>query len=146
MMSCEYPRNQETKLTNKRINPPNLFNSQQFGFTQLVVSDRGTTVHCSGQVAWNTAYELVGKGDLAVQARESLRNVGYALEAAGAGPADVVRVRIYIVEHKPEYLPLIGEVLTEFFGAENLPASTLIGVQTLAEPDFLIEIEATAVI
>jgi enamine deaminase RidA (YjgF/YER057c/UK114 family) len=132
-------------MTHIRINPEGLFDSRAFGFTQLVVSDGGKTIHCSGQTAWDSELQLIGPGDLAAQAKEALRNVGIALAAAGAGPANVARVRIYIVNHKQEYLPVIGQAMAEFFGAD-LPASTLIGVQSLAVPEFLIEIEATAVI
>ena len=132
-------------MSHTRINPEGLFDSPAFGFTQLVVSDGGKTIHCSGQTAWNSKLQLIGPGDLAAQAKEALRNVGIALAAAGAGPADVARVRVYIVDHKQEYLPVIGQAMAEFFGAD-LPASTLIGVQSLAVPEFLIEIEATAVI
>jgi enamine deaminase RidA (YjgF/YER057c/UK114 family) len=133
-------------MSHTRTNPTGLFDSKAFGFTQLVVSEGGKTLHCSGQTAWNSALEVIGAGDLAAQAKESFRNVGIALAAAGAGPSDVVRVRVYIVDHKPDYLPIVGQAMVEFFGADNLPASTLIGVQRLAVPEFMIEIEATAVL
>ena len=134
-------------MTHKRINPPTLFDSKQFGFSQVVISERGGTfVHCSGQVAWNRDYELVGKGDIAAQTRESLRNVGRALAAGGATPADVVRIHIYVVDYKEEHIEMLSEALVEFFGSDEVPASTLMGVQCLAKPEFLIEIEVTAVL
>lgn len=129
-----------------RKNPDTLFNSRDFGFSQVVTSRGGTIVHCSGQTAWNSKLELIGKNDFTAQAQEALRNLDLALRAVGAIPSHVVRIRLYIVDHKPAYLPIIGKLVTEFFGIDNLPASTLIGVQCLATPDFLIEIEATAVI
>jgi enamine deaminase RidA (YjgF/YER057c/UK114 family) len=133
-------------MSHTRTNPSDLFDSKAFGFTQVVVSDGGKTVHCAGQTAWNSKLELIGPGDLAAQAKESFRNLGIALAAAAAAPADVVRVRVYIVDHKPDYLPIVGQAMVEFFGADNLPASTLIGVQSLAVPEFMIEVEATAVL
>jgi enamine deaminase RidA (YjgF/YER057c/UK114 family) len=129
-----------------RKNPDTLFNSKDFGFTQVVASKGGTIVHCSGQTAWNSKMELIGKDDFAAQTREALRNVGYALRAVGAQPSHVTRIHLYVVDHKPDYLAIIGKAVTEFFGPDHLPASTLIGVHRLALPEFLIEIEATAVI
>jgi enamine deaminase RidA (YjgF/YER057c/UK114 family) len=133
-------------LDHKRINPPTLFESGPFGFSQVVVSRGETVVHCSGQTAWNSQRDLVGNGDFGIQARESFRNLGLALSAAGARPADVVRIRLYVVDHTPEYLPIIAETVIAFFGVDHLPASTLLGVNSLALPDFLIEVDATAVI
>jgi enamine deaminase RidA (YjgF/YER057c/UK114 family) len=134
-------------VNHRRINPPTLFDSKPFGFSQVVISEPGGTfVHCSGQVAWNRDYELVGVGDVSAQARESLRNVGLALAAAGAIPADVVRIHIYVVDYSEELIEILGQALVEFFGSDNVPASTLMGVQRLAKPEFLIEIEVTAVI
>jgi enamine deaminase RidA (YjgF/YER057c/UK114 family) len=73
-------------------------------------------------------------------------NVATALKGAGATPADVTKITIYIVGYKPELRPLLGEARTAVFGSATLPASTLVGVQALAEPGFLIEIEAIAVL
>jgi len=68
-----------------------------------------------------------------------------SMAAAGAEPRDVVSIRTYIVDYTPEYLEIISPIMNEFF-ADNLPASTLIGVQALALPHFMCEIEATAVL
>ena len=83
---------------------------------------------------------------MAGQARQALRNVQAGVEAAGGTLADVVALRIYIVDYRPEEAEAIGGALREFFPAERRPASTWVGVSSLASPDFLIEIEATAVI
>ena len=73
-------------------------------------------------------------------------NLRTALEGARATPADVTKITIYIVGYKPEMRALLGEARSALFGPGTLPASTLVGVQALAEPDFLIEIEAVAVL
>ena len=71
-------------------------------------------------------------------------NLKAVLEAAGATPADVVRLRTYVVDHSPEKLgPVLGEVAA-FFGDATPAPNTFIGVACLALPDFLVEIEATA--
>ena len=83
--------------------------------------------------------------DLAQQTGQALRNVQAAVEAVGGTLADVVALRIYIVNYRPEQADAVGGALREFFPKEERPASTWIGVSALAVPDFLIEIEATAV-
>lgn len=135
-----------TTMTHQRINPPTLFDSAPFGFTQVVKSRGDATVYCAGQTSWDKNGQLVGAGDFAAQCREALQNVGRALAAAGASPKDVVHLRLYVVNYTPDYLPTIGQVLADFFGSDHLPANTLLGVACLALPEFMIEIEATAVI
>ena len=128
------------------INPETLHESVKYGFSHVATSSGGTVIHCAGQVAWDVDETVVGIGDLAAQAAKALDNLRQALAAAGATPADVVRLRTYVVNHSPDKLETIGKALADFYG-DHLPApNTLIGVQTLALPDFLIEIEATAVI
>lgn len=133
-------------MSHHYINPARLFDSKPYGFTQAVKSQGGVLVHCSGQTAWDKDGKLLGAGDFATQCREAMNNVGHALTAAGARPADVVSVRFYVVNHKPEYLAVIGQTMATFFGPDHLPASTLLGVASLALPEFMVEIEAVAVI
>ncbi len=90
--------------------------------------------------------ELVGGMDLGQQMQKALENVGHALEAAGASPANVVRIMTFVVDYRPEYAAVLGQAMAEFFGADNLPAATLVGVQALAMPEFLVEVQATAVV
>jgi enamine deaminase RidA (YjgF/YER057c/UK114 family) len=84
--------------------------------------------------------------NLGEQTRQALRNIRTALEAAGGTLADVVSVRIYVVNYKPADAGPVGDAFREFFPGDGPPASTLIGVTSLAVEDFLIEIEAIAVI
>lgn len=133
-------------MTHQRINPPTLFDSAPFGFTQAVKSRGAATVYCAGQTSWDKNGKLVGAGDFAAQCREALENVGRALAAAGAAPSDVVRLRLYVVDYKPDYLVTLSQALIAFFGTDHLPANTVVGVACLALPEFMVEIEATAVI
>jgi enamine deaminase RidA (YjgF/YER057c/UK114 family) len=100
----------------------------------------------SGQTAWDAQKRLVGGASLVQQTRQALRNVQLAVEAAGGMLRDVVSLRIYIVNYRPEHAEAVGTALREFFPPENPPASTWIGVAALAVPDFMVEIEATAVL
>jgi len=128
------------------INPESMYSSIEFGFSHAALSSGGKLLHCAGQVAWDINKNVVGKGDLALQVRQALKNLSTVLESVGAGPENLVRIRTYVVDYSPDKLSAIGPELAEFYG-ELLPApNTLLGVQALAMPDFLVEIEATAVI
>ena len=131
-------------MTVKRINPENMYNSVNFGFFHATVSQEGGLLHLSGQVAWDKDNNLVGGDDLAAQTRQALANLRAVLADQGLGPADLVRIRTYVVNHSPDKLGPIGQELGAFYGDVLPAANTLIGVQTLAMPEFLIEIEATA--
>lgn len=132
------------------INPPELFPSLQFGFSQIIVSKaggkEGRLVFLSGQVAWDEKQQIVGPGDLRAQTRQTFKNIETAMYAAGGNLADVVSMRIYIVEEMLDESRHISEALKEFFAEEEAPTSTWIGVRALANKEFLIEIEAIAVI
>lgn len=132
-------------MTLKRVNPEHMYNSVQFGFSHAVESTEGRTLHLAGQVAWNDAGELVGAGDLASQAAQAFRNLREVLAECGMTPSDVVRLRTYVVDYSPDKLPIIGAAISDFYGGGTPAANTLLGVASLAMPDFLIEVEATAV-
>ena len=133
-------------MPTKRINPPELYDSVSFGFSHAVESEGTRLLHCSGQVAWDKDHNLVGEGDLLAQARQALSNLKTVLAEAGATPADIVRIRTYVVDHTPDKLETVAPAMMEFYGDVMPAANTWLGVQALALPGFLIEIEATAVI
>jgi len=133
-------------MSREPINPATLYGSVQYGFSHAIKSTGGTTIHCAGQVGWDKDYNLVGEGDVGAQARQALANLKLVLAAAGASVADVVRMRTYVVNHTPDLLEPVGMALAEFYGDVVPAANTWIGVQSLALPGFLIEIEVTAVI
>ncbi|WHZ09976.1 MAG: RidA family protein [Burkholderiaceae bacterium] len=128
------------------INPPDLYESVPLGFSHAVLQSGGRTLHLAGQIAWNEARELVGPGDLVTQTRQALANLRRVLAACGATPKDVVRLHTYVVNHSPDKLgPVSAEIIAFYGGADPAP-NTFLGVQSLAMPEFLIEIEATAVV
>lgn len=133
-------------MSQRIINPETLFPSLPMGFSQAVVSEGGVTVHCAGQVAWDRDGQLVGPGDIGAQTRQALDNLKALLEASGAQVSDIVRMRTYVVDHHPGLFEPIGEAMRAFYGDGLPPANTWVGVQSLALPEFLIELEATAVI
>lgn len=133
-------------MTHDRLKPSTLVESTPYGFSQVVRAKGTTTVYCAGQTAWDEQQNIVGPDDFAVQTRKTLSNVGAALTDAGAIPADVVSLRIYVVDYDMSKLEIISKELIAFFGSDNLPANTLLGIDKLALPEFMIEIEAVAVL
>jgi enamine deaminase RidA (YjgF/YER057c/UK114 family) len=129
-------------MTLELVNPPELPTPESY--TQVVVATGGRLVFVAGQVADDAQGNLVAPGDLAAQARQAFGNLGRALAAAGARPDQVARITIYVVHHRPEYLPQISQARIAVFG-DHKPADTIVGVETLAEPGYLIEVEAIAV-
>lgn len=132
-------------MTIERIDPPDLFDSSPYGFAQVVVATGGRTVYCAGQVAWDADKAIGAPGDVGEQARLALANLERALAAAGGTLRDVVSARVYVVGEHIRNAAVIRAALVEAFAAAR-PAMTWIGVNALANPDFLIEIEAVAVI
>jgi enamine deaminase RidA (YjgF/YER057c/UK114 family) len=127
------------------VNPPSVFRSLEHGFSQAVVASGRQTLYVSGQTAWDSQKRLIGGADLEAQARQAFTNLRAVVEAAGATLADVVALRIYIMDYQPEKALPVGRAFRHFFSGDVKPASTWIGVAALADPGFLIEVEATAV-
>jgi|SRR3989475_5745563 len=103
----------------------------------------GDTVYVSGTVAWGEDGKLAGAGDVYAQARQAIRNIEKALAEAGASLSDVVRTRIFVTEISR--LDDAARAHAEAFG-QIRPASTMLQVAALADPQMLVEIEAVAVV
>jgi enamine deaminase RidA (YjgF/YER057c/UK114 family) len=128
------------------LNPDSLFPSLQYGFSQIVVAQGRRTIYFSGQVAWDEHQNIIGENDLRAQVWQSLRNVEIVMTTAGGTMTDIVALRIYIVHDWMDKTAPVSEGLKAFFPGDHPPATTWIGVQSLARPEFLIEIEGTAVL
>ena len=133
-------------MTKHYLNPPELYPSLQYGFSQIVTSPPGRMLFLSGQVAWDERQQLVGGSDLKAQLVQIFQNLETALSVAGSGLSDIVAMRLYMVDYKPSQSSAISDVLAAVFKGQNPPACTWIGVASLANPDFLAEVEATAVV
>ena len=129
------------------INPATLPNWEQ-SFSQIVVvsNDTSRTIYISGQVAVDEDHNIVGEGDLSAQAMRAFQNVEIALTAAGARTSDVVKLNIYVKGYQPADAVPVGEALRKYFPHKTLPASTWLGVQSLAKEGFLIEVDVVAVV
>jgi enamine deaminase RidA (YjgF/YER057c/UK114 family) len=130
-------------MTLECINPEDLPTPPTY--SHVVVATGSRLVFVAGQEPEDEHGNIVGPGDLAAQTRQVFANVGRALDAAGALPEDVTKISIFVVRYRPEYLPVIEEARVALFG-EHKPADTIVGVEALSRPEYLVEVEATAVI
>ena len=111
--------------------------------SQGVAVPAGRMIFASGQVARDVDGQLVGAGDIRAQTRKTLQNLQSVLTEAGATMDDVVKVTVFVT-NLSEHFAAIHEIRAEFF-ASDYPASTLVEVSRLVDPEMLIEIEAIAV-
>ncbi|WP_211315821.1 RidA family protein [Isoalcanivorax indicus] len=127
------------------LNPDSVFNSLQYGFSQaMVVPSVGRRVLLSGQVGVDAEEQTV-TGGLAAQTRAALDNVARVLAAAEGTLAHVIMLRIYIAEEASEEQDAIAEALLDYF-PDNPPPSSWVIVKGLSLPEWLIEIEAEALL
>jgi enamine deaminase RidA (YjgF/YER057c/UK114 family) len=102
----------------------------------------GPEVHVAGQVAVDPEGRTVGRGDFAAQARQVYRNLEAVLAAAGCGWERVLKLTVYLTDMAN--LPAASRARTEAIPAGSLPASTVVQVERLADPDWMIEVDAVA--
>jgi len=126
-------------LTREGIRPPNGAPADRAAPPPPV----GHTAYVAGGVAVDREGRLVGPGDFEAQAVQVFENLKAVLEAAGAGLEHVVKTTVFLTHfaHRDKF----REVRARYF-KEPFPASTLVFVESLAQPDWLIEVEAIAVV
>jgi enamine deaminase RidA (YjgF/YER057c/UK114 family) len=124
------------------VNPPTLATPP--GYTHLVEAHGGRTVYIAGQVALDAAGNLVGAGDIQAQAEQVFRNLQHALEGVGADFGDVVKLGIYVTDFGE--LGALRQVRDRYIDVAHPPASTAVAVKRLFREEFLIEIDAIAVV
>jgi enamine deaminase RidA (YjgF/YER057c/UK114 family) len=129
---------------NQHLKPSGLHNNP--AYSHVVVASGARTIYISGQVATDEEGRVVGEGDIAAQTTQVMQNLGLALKAAGASYSNIVKITTFVVGYKPELRPSIGKARSVFFEGMEPPASTLVGVSALAAPEWMIEIEAVAVL
>ena len=123
------------------IQPNTVHDTTAFAYSQA--TRMGDLIFLAGQVPYDVNGNLVGKGDVGAQTEQVFQNIKNILEAAGSGLNMVGKVTVFTT--KLEYRPIIHQVRTRIFGeVGQLPASTLAVVTSLADPDWLVEIEAIA--
>jgi enamine deaminase RidA (YjgF/YER057c/UK114 family) len=125
------------------LNPKEL-NQPRFYTHAVAAEGARKLVYVSGQVSWDAAGAVVGKGDMRAQSEQVFGNVTAALKAAGAGWRDIVKMNGYMVGMNAERVTAYREVRQRYLKEGALPASTLVGVEALVHPDLLLEVEVIA--
>jgi enamine deaminase RidA (YjgF/YER057c/UK114 family) len=116
---------------------------------QASVATGSRIITLAGQVSWDAGAQLIGKGDLAAQAEQAYLNVATALQALGASTDDITHVTVYVVG----YTRAAGKQVmdgrrraADRLGVDFQHPGTFVGVTSLFDPDYLIEVQATAVV
>ncbi len=111
--------------------------------SQGILVEGGRTIFVAGQTAFDREMNVVGKGDVRAQTRQVFENIEAILAEGGATLKDVVKITVFLTDIRDR--PAVNEIRAEYMG-DAPPASSLVVVKELAFPDFLIEIEAIAVV
>jgi enamine deaminase RidA (YjgF/YER057c/UK114 family) len=121
------------------IQPKDVFEPRGRTYSHGVIAEAGRTLYVAGQTSRDVEGNIVCKGDPAGQTRQVLENLKGVIEAAGGRMEDVAKTTVYITDFANR--EAVGRVRKEYFQGE-VPANTLVVISSLADPDFLIEIEA----
>jgi len=124
------------------VNPTTL--AKPTGYSHAVIAIGGRTIYVAGQVALDQSGNIVGKDDFRAQTTQVFENLKKALEAAGATFKNVVKLNYYVVDMKQ--IQTLREIRNTYVNTAEPPASTLVEVKRLAREEFLIEVEAIAVV
>jgi enamine deaminase RidA (YjgF/YER057c/UK114 family) len=114
------------------------------GYSHLARVKNGRAVFIAGQVALDNSGHLAGPGDFRAQTQQVFENLKNAVEAAGGSFSNIVKLNVYVIDRS--HLPQYREVRDQFIDVQNPPTSTAVQVAALFRPEFLIEIEAVAVV
>jgi enamine deaminase RidA (YjgF/YER057c/UK114 family) len=114
------------------------------GYSHIAEVTSGKLVFISGQVALDRNGDLIGRDDYTAQTKQIFENLKLALGSAGGTMQDVIKLNYYCTDMS--HMPEIRAVRDNYLNREKYPVSTAVGVTRLARPEFLVEIEAVAVI
>ena len=135
------------QATNYRLFNPDTMAKPTAGYSQVAVVTAGSTVYTAGQVALDASGNLVGKDDFRAQTEQIFKNLKAAVEAAGGNFHDVIKLNFYCVDSvDPASIPQVREIRDRYVNTQNPPTSTFVVVRRLVRPEWLLEVEAVAVV
>ena len=130
-----------------RIYNPDTLAKPTAGYSQVAEVTGGKIVYIAGQVSQDRAGQIVGQDDFRAQVQQVFENLKAAVEAAGGNFGDVVKLNYFCAESvDPSLLPAVREIRDKYVNTANPPTSTFVVVKRLARPEWMIEIEAVAVV
>jgi enamine deaminase RidA (YjgF/YER057c/UK114 family) len=128
------------------FNPDNLAKPTA-GYSQVAEVTGGKTVFIAGQVAQDRSGNLVGNDDFRAQVQQVFENLKAAVEASGGSFDNVVKLNYYCAESvDASLIPTVREIRDKYVNTANPPVSTFVVVKRLVRPEWLIEVEAVAVV
>jgi enamine deaminase RidA (YjgF/YER057c/UK114 family) len=130
-----------------RIFNPDTMAKPTAGYSQVAEVTDGKLVYIAGQVALDRAGNLVGKDDFRAQVQQVFENLKAAVEAAGGDFHHVIKLNYYCAESvDPALIPAIREIRDKYVNTANPPTSTFVVVKRLVRPEWMIEVDAVAVV
>ena len=133
-------------MNKEYVNPKELGAAPKFYSHAVTVSGPGKLIHVSGQVSWGPDGELVGAGDMRAQCQQVFKNLTNVLRAAGAGWSDIIKMNSYMVNLNADNVAAFRETRSAYLKPGQMPASTLVGVTSLVQPELLLEVEVLAAV
>ena len=128
------------------VNPKALGAPPRFYSHAVSIEGPAKLVYVSGQVSMDQDGKVVGIGDMRAQSEQVFKNLTQVLRAAGAGWDDVIKMNSYMVGLNAENVAAYREGRSSHLKAKRPPASTLVGVTSLVQPDLLLEVEVVAAV
>jgi len=130
-----------------RIFNPDTMAKPAAGYSHVAEVTNGKIVYIAGQVANDKAGNLVGKDDFRAQVQQVFENLKAAVEAAGGDSHSIIKLNYYCAESvDPAQVPIVREIRDKYVNTVNPPTSTFVVVKRLVRPEWLIEVDAVAVV
>lgn len=121
--------------------------AKPYGYSQVVTTPlTGKLIVISGQTAWDSTGTVIGEGDFKTQLEYCFKCIDKILIAKGGTRANIVKLSYYVKNLDQQKMYTITEVAKQFFARDKYPAGCLLGITQLADPRFMIEVEATAIV
>jgi enamine deaminase RidA (YjgF/YER057c/UK114 family) len=133
-------------MDRQHVNPAALGAPPRFYSHAVTIAGPAKLVYVSGQVSWGADGKVVGAGDMRAQCEQVFKNLTHVLRGAGAGWSDVIKMNGYMVGINADNVAAYREVRSGYLKAKHLPASTLVGVTALVQPELLLEVEVVAAV
>src|SRR5919109_4915843 len=133
-------------MNKQYLNPKELGAAPKFYSHAVSLAGPAKLVYVSGQVSWGPDGRVVGAGDMRAPCEQVFKNVTAVLAAAGAGWGDIVKMNAYMVNLNAENVAAFREIRSRYLKPGQLPASTLVGVTSLVQPELLLEVEVVAAV
>ena len=133
-------------MNKQYVNPKELGAAPKFYSHAVTVSGQGKLIYVAGQVSWGADGKVVGAGDMRAQCDQVFKNLTNVLRGAGAGWSDIIKMNSYMVNLNADNVAAFRETRAGYLKPGQMPASTLVGVTSLVQPELLLEVEVLAAV